>query len=174
MQYLLNHTEDWYHRQLSGSYSHGVAHSTSQVERNQKDPRKWINPLETRLPKAPSLKIYCFYGTGKRTERGYFYRDEPSSLINLNVTIDTTVTSGDIDHGVTMGEGDGTVSLLSAGYMCAKGWKLKRFNPGGAQVTTFEMPHEPDRFSPRGGPNTGKSTVSHCSFRSINTGRGSC
>ncbi|KAK5013942.1 phospholipid:diacylglycerol acyltransferase [Cryomyces antarcticus] len=54
-----------------------------------------------------------------------------------------------------MGEGDGTVNLLSSGYMCAKGWKMKRYNPGGVQVKTFEMPHEPDRFSPRGGPNTG-------------------
>ena len=54
-----------------------------------------------------------------------------------------------------MGEGDGTVSLLSAGYMCAKGWRMKRYNPAGVQVKVREMPHEPDRFSPRGGPNTG-------------------
>ena len=156
MEYLLNNTEPWYHKQLRGSYSHGVAHTTSEVERNQKDARKWINPLETRLPIAPDLKIFCFYGMGKATERSYFYRDEPSPLIALNVTIDTSVTSGEVDHGVMMGEGDGTVSLLSVGYMCSRGWKLKRFNPGGVQVTTYEMPHEPDRFSPRGGPNTGK------------------
>ena len=53
------------------------------------------------------------------------------------------------------GEGDGTVPLLSNGYMCAKGWKLKRFNPAGVKIKTYEMPHEPDRFNPRGGPNTG-------------------
>ena len=39
--------------------------------------------------------------------------------------------------------------------MCAKGWRLKRYNPAGVQVKVYEMPHEPDRFSPRGGPNTG-------------------
>lgn len=54
-----------------------------------------------------------------------------------------------------MGEGDGTVNLLSVGYMCNKGWNLHRYNPAGVKVKVFEMPHEPDRFSPRGGPNTG-------------------
>jgi phospholipid:diacylglycerol acyltransferase len=38
--------------------------------------------------------------------------------------------------------------------MCAKGWKHKRYNPAGVKVTTYEMLHEPDRFNPRGGPNT--------------------
>lgn len=35
------------------------------------DPRRWTNPLETRLPNAPSMQIYCLYGHGKPTERGY-------------------------------------------------------------------------------------------------------
>jgi len=60
-----------------------------------------------------------------------------------------------VDHGVVMGEGDGTVNLLSSGYMCAKGWGIKRYNPAGIKVTVFEMKHEPDALSPRGGPNTG-------------------
>lgn len=62
LSYLYNTSEQWYVDQLKGSYSHGVAHTTAEVEANEKDPRKWINPLETRLPLAPSLKIYCFYG----------------------------------------------------------------------------------------------------------------
>jgi phospholipid:diacylglycerol acyltransferase len=66
------------------------------------------------------------------------------------------VTSADgfSDHGVIMGEGDGTVNLLSTGYMCNKGWKIKRYNPANIPVIAYEMPHEPDRFNPRGGPNT--------------------
>lgn len=55
-------TEDWYHKQLKGSYSQGVAHTKAEVDANENDPRKWVNPLETRLPLAPHLKIYCFYG----------------------------------------------------------------------------------------------------------------
>ena len=54
-----------------------------------------------------------------------------------------------------MGEGDGTVNLLSSGYMCSKGWKMDRYNPAKIPVVAYEMPHEPDRFNPRGGPNTG-------------------
>ncbi|KAI0597147.1 Lecithin:cholesterol acyltransferase [Biscogniauxia sp. FL1348] len=155
LQYLLETSDDWYRDRILDSYSHGVAHTTAEVEANELDQRKWINPLETRLPLAPNLKIYCFYGVGKPTERGYYYRtpDFPS-LTNLNISIDTALTVDEIDHGVIMGEGDGTVSLLSAGYMCSKGWKIKRYNPAGVQVKVLEMPHEPERFNPRGGPNT--------------------
>lgn len=157
LAYLLSQSDDWYRNLLLGNYSHGVAHTTAEVEANENDPRTWLNPLETRLPFAPDLQIYCFYGVGKPTERAYFYQEERDPQVRINVSIDTTVTDreGFVDHGVVMGEGDGTVSLLSSGYMCAKGWRMRRYNPAGARVKTFEMPHEPDRFSPRGGPNTG-------------------
>ncbi|GIJ87619.1 hypothetical protein Asppvi_006529 [Aspergillus pseudoviridinutans] len=156
LRYLLDQSEDWYRNQVLNSYSHGVAHTTKEVEANENDPRTWLNPLETRLPLAPDMKIYCFYGVGKPTERSYFYQEERDPLVNLNVSIDTTVTTPDgVDRGVLMGEGDGTVNLLSTGYMCAKGWHIKRYNPAGVKIKVFEMPHEPDRFSPRGGPNTG-------------------
>ncbi|KAI2469152.1 LACT-domain-containing protein [Annulohypoxylon bovei var. microspora] len=155
MQYLMDTTDDWYTNQIRKSYSHGVAHTSAEVEANELDHRKWINPLETRLPLAPNLKVYCFYGVGKPTERSYYYRTpEFPGLTNLNVTIDTGLIVDDIDHGVIMGEGDGTVNLISAGFMCSKGWGMKRYNPAGAKVTVVEMPHEPDRFNPRGGPNT--------------------
>ena len=99
--------------------------------------------------------MLTFLGIGKPAERSYFYRKSGSPLSNLNITIDTALTQHNIDHGVVMGEGDGTVNLLSLGYMCNKGWNMKRYNPAGVQVKVYEMPHEPDRFSPRGGPNTG-------------------
>ncbi|KAI9791480.1 MAG: hypothetical protein M1816_003824 [Peltula sp. TS41687] len=155
LQYLWEHTDSWYRDQILDNYSHGVAHTKKEVEKNERDHRKWINPLETRLPYAPHLKIYCFYGINKPTERAYFYRETQDPTSKLNVTIDTGVTTGEIDHGVILGEGDGTVPLLSSGYMCAKGWKMKRYNPAGARVVVYEMPHEPSRFNPRGGPNTG-------------------
>ena len=150
------HSDTWYKDQVLDNYSHGVAHTTAEVEDNEKDHRKWMNPLETRLPLAPNLKIFCFYGVGKSTERSYFYREDQDPNSSLNVTIDTSLMMGSVDHGVVPGEGDGTVPLLSNGYMCAKGWHIKRFNPAGVKIKVYEMPHEPDRFSPRGGPNTGK------------------
>ena len=155
MDYLMSHTDDWYVDQVRHAYSHGVAHTAAEVEANMRDERKWVNPLEARLPRAPHLKIYCFYGVGKETERSYFYREDSSPLNNLSITIDRAVSRDGVINGVTPGEGDGTVSLLSTGYMCAKGWHLRRYNPAGVKVTVYEMPHEPDRFNPRGGPNTG-------------------
>jgi phospholipid:diacylglycerol acyltransferase len=164
-EYLLNVTEPWYVEQVKHSYSHGVAHTRKEVERNQNKPSTWLNPLEASLPNAPDMKIYCFYGIGKPTERSYFYKENDLNLHGyINISIDTSVSTpnakfqelGSVDHGVSFGEGDGTVNLISTGYMCAKGWrKIKRYNPAGIKVTTYEMRHEPDRFSPRGGPNTG-------------------
>ncbi|KAJ2969324.1 hypothetical protein NUW58_g10017 [Xylaria curta] len=155
MQYLLDTSDDWYRDQILRSYSHGVAHTRAEVEANELQPHKWVNPLETRLPLSPNLKVFCFYGVGKPTERGYYYRTPDSPhLTKLNITIDTGLIVDEIDHGVIMGEGDGTVNLLSTGYMCSKGWRMKRYNPAGAKITVIEMPHKPERFNPRGGPNT--------------------
>ncbi|KAF2227676.1 Phospholipid:diacylglycerol acyltransferase [Elsinoe ampelina] len=157
LPWLFKHSEDWYSNMVAQSYSHGVAHTKHEVEANQLIQSKWINPLETRLPKAPNMRIYCFYGVGKPTERAYYYHHESILGAGVNVSIDTSLTmpENNIDHGVIMGEGDGTVNLLSSGYMCNKGWKMRRYNPSGIKVTSYEMPHEPDRFNPRGGPNTG-------------------
>ena len=167
IEYLLENSDPWYQKMVRDNYSHGLAKTSTEVEQNEHDRRKWVNPLETRLPLAPNLKIYCFYGIGKPTERSYFYREDQDPLSKVNVTIDTGFTTAAgrdtmVDHGVIMGEGDGTVPLISNGYMCAKGWKLKRFNPAGVKVTVYEMPHEPDRFSPRGGPNTGIPSIFPC------------
>lgn len=160
LPFLFDQSEQWYSNMVKKSYSHGIAHTRDEVETNQFNPAKWINPLETRLPYAPHLKIYCFYGIGKPTERAYFYKKDLDPLTKNNVMIDNSFTEDVIDHGVMMGEGDGTVNLISSGYMCTKGWKMKRYNPGGVKIKTYEMPHEPDRFSPRGGPNTGTCKTS--------------
>lgn len=72
-----------------------------------------------------------------------------SSFIDNSVSI-----KDDTDKGVQMGEGDGTVSLLSSGYMCNRGWNMPRYNPANIGVVTYEMPHEEDIFDMRGGPKT--------------------
>ncbi|KAI0358723.1 LACT-domain-containing protein [Trametes cingulata] len=59
-----------------------------------------------------------------------------------------------IMNGVKMGEGDGTVSLLSLGAMCVEGWKRERWNPAGIEVVTVELPHNPVATIPRGGGTT--------------------
>jgi phospholipid:diacylglycerol acyltransferase len=75
-----------------------------------------------------------------------------ANWIDADYTQETTTPK--VRNGVKMGEGDGTVSLLSLGAMCAEGWKRPRWNPGGIQVTTVELPHQPAPNIPRGGANT--------------------
>ncbi|KAK6542631.1 hypothetical protein TWF694_006574 [Orbilia ellipsospora] len=154
--HLINSSEPWFQEQVLGSYSHGIAWSVPEAKENEQDYRKWINPLEVPLPYAPSLKIYCFYGVGKHTERSYYYARNPLNESFLQTVIDPTVNRANeaTDHGVVLGEGDGTVPLISMGFMCSKGWKMKRFNPANIPVRTFEMLHEPQSFDMRGGPNT--------------------
>ncbi|KAF9039497.1 LACT-domain-containing protein [Hymenopellis radicata] len=74
------------------------------------------------------------------------------SWIDAEYTNDTVTPK--IRNGVKMGEGDGTVSLLSLGAMCVEGWKRPRWNPAGINITTVELPHLPVPSIPRGGANT--------------------
>lgn len=53
----------------------GFERDEEQLIKNNDDHSKWSNPLEVQLPRAPSMKIYCLYGTGKETERAYFYQN---------------------------------------------------------------------------------------------------
>ncbi|BFZ60874.1 phospholipid:diacylglycerol acyltransferase [Saitoella coloradoensis] len=182
--YLMQHTPHSFHKMLATNYSHGVAHTAAEVEANNRNPAKWINPLEVSLPHAPDMKIYCLYGVGKPTERGYWYTEDstPGAQVPIEKApaeekcpcmnssqaipkefpwkrptwIDNTVNIPDmnVDHGVRMGEGDGTVSLISTGYMCVKGWTIPRYNPANVSVITYEMLDQPDRFDIRGGPST--------------------
>ena len=63
-----------------------------------------------------------------------FRRCVLSHLVVITSTKDIKVR-----NGVRMGEGDGTVSLLSLGAMCVEGWKRPRWNPSGIKITTVEV-----------------------------------
>jgi len=144
------------------------------------DSKFWANPLESTLPKAPDMKIYCLYGIGKATERSYLYRDQqddPSrqyalssplniyhnllgadsvwssrsrSLSGVRYALDTALGR----NGVRYGDGDGSVPLVSLGYMCEGGWKSPLLNPSGAKAYTREYRHSPTLFDLRGGEET--------------------
>jgi phospholipid:diacylglycerol acyltransferase len=150
VDFLYSQSPEWFVNRTEGAYSFGIAKTRKQVEQNEKRPSTWSNPLEAALPNAPDLKIYCFYGVGKDTERAYYYQDEPNpEQTNLNVSI-----AGNDPDGVLMGQGDGTVSLVTH-TMCHR-WKDEnsKFNPGNAQVKVVEMLHQPDRLDIRGGAQT--------------------
>ncbi|KAK0212623.1 phospholipid:diacylglycerol acyltransferase [Desarmillaria ectypa] len=185
--WILQHTPATFQKMMTTNYSVGIERDEAILKRNDGDHTKWSNPLEVRLPNAPSMKMYCVYGHGKETEvrvtryaRGAYEHDD-NSVDGLDPTcsdpaddecvterppldmpltrkswIDADYTNETLSvrNGVKMGEGDGTVSLLSLGAMCVEGWKRPRWNPAGIKVTTVELPHLPVPSIPRGGANT--------------------
>eukprot|EP01126_Amoeba_proteus_P043261 TRINITY_DN4740_c0_g1_i4.p1 TRINITY_DN4740_c0_g1~~TRINITY_DN4740_c0_g1_i4.p1 ORF type:complete len:461 (+),score=93.90 TRINITY_DN4740_c0_g1_i4:971-2353(+) len=146
---LANNLKNWY------SFGSVLQH----VKENVSHSRYWTNPLESPLPHAPKMKIFCFYGIDKPTERGFLYKDqiqegeERAKLRGIRYVIDTN----QLNMGIKVGNGDGTVPLISLGYMCAGGWKLPTYNPSGMDVWTREYRHDPDPIllNVRGGDSTG-------------------
>ena len=130
---------------------------------------QWHNPVATPLPKAPSLKIYCLYGVGVPTERGYSYKENivegSSTHGDPPFVIDSTHHDPDrnIANGILTADGDGSVPLLSLGYMCADGWiGNDKLNPSKVDVITKEYMHETSYSMTdplaRSGPRSGE----HC------------
>eukprot|EP01087_Luapelamoeba_hula_P011750 TRINITY_DN3236_c0_g1_i1.p1 TRINITY_DN3236_c0_g1~~TRINITY_DN3236_c0_g1_i1.p1 ORF type:complete len:763 (-),score=116.08 TRINITY_DN3236_c0_g1_i1:52-2340(-) len=142
-------------------YSHGLPPSKD-VSSRLNNPKYWSNPLESVLPNAPNMTMYCFYGVGKEAERAYMYKTRSDVVEegDVQVEIDYTISKPDIglDSGVQSGEGDGTVPLLSLGYMCVEGWTNKQYpyNPAEIPVITREYQHNPTSIMSdlRGGPQT--------------------
>ncbi|CAE6380259.1 unnamed protein product [Rhizoctonia solani] len=192
--WLLGNVEEKWQKMMALNYSYGFERDPEQLAKNDDDHTKFSNPLEVRLPNAPSMRVYCLYGHGKPTERSYWYAasefehegsenatleeecaaefDETRvnsscvtqktplnmplsrrNFIDVAVHNDTGVPK--VKNGVKIGEGDGTVALLSLGAMCVEGWKAgTRWNPHGVRVVTQEMAHKPEPFDPRGGQTT--------------------
>ncbi|XP_059644850.1 phospholipid:diacylglycerol acyltransferase 1-like [Cornus florida] len=131
----------------------GSTHFSYGIAENLDDPKYkhykyWSNPLETKLPYAPEMEIYSMYGVGIPTERAYIYRLTPSAECYIPFQIDTSADGEHDDSclkdGVFTVDGDETVPVLSAGFMCAKGWRGKtRFNPSGIRTYVREYDHAP-------------------------------
>lgn len=145
---LLDGSPEWFANRVKDQYSFGIAWSAEELDANNQLHSKWSNPLEVSLPNAPDMKIFCFYGVGNPTERAYTYKEDDTNS-GLPFVIDT-----ESSHPVFMGDGDGTVSLMTHA-MCHE-WQKPgtRFNPGNIPVKVVEMKHEPDRFDIRGGAKT--------------------
>ncbi|CAN4089130.1 unnamed protein product [Withania somnifera] len=131
----------------------GSAHFSYGIADDLDDPKYshykyWSNPLETKLPNAPDMEIYSMYGVGIETERAYVYKRIPTAGCNIPFQIDTSADDEDEDSclkaGVYTVDGDETVPALSAGFMCAKGWRGRtRFNPSGIKTHIREYYHAP-------------------------------
>ncbi|XP_028752093.1 phospholipid:diacylglycerol acyltransferase 1-like [Neltuma alba] len=131
----------------------GSAHFSYGIADNLDDPKYehykyWSNPLETKLPNAPDMEIFSLYGVGIPTERAYVYKLSSYAECYIPFEIDTSAEGDDEDSclkdGVYTVDGDETVPALSAGFMCAKGWRGKtRFNPHGIRTYIREYDHSP-------------------------------
>lgn len=152
INFLFEQSPEWFNKKTKASYSFGLAKTRKEVERNEKDPSKWSNPLEVALPNAPDMQVFSLYGIGKDTERAYFYRDSTNdSTTDLNVVLDYEK----LEHGsVVVGPGDGTISLPCHSMPYRWQDKNSKFNPGNCNVTIVEMMHKPDEFDLRGGAQT--------------------
>jgi phospholipid:diacylglycerol acyltransferase len=135
-----------YMAHIDGIYSYGLARTAGEVQANAKNSSKWVNVLETALPDAKDLKIYCMYGTGLPTERAYFFRrnhDDDAKEVPFVLDSDVSDASRRIKRGVQLSDGDATVPLRSLGFMCTRGWQdtgNRRFNP--SQIDTIAREYE--------------------------------
>lgn len=130
----------------SAHFSYGIADNLDDPKYNHY--KYWSNPLETKLPNAPDIEIFSMYGVGIPTERAYVYKQSPSAECYIPFQIDTSADGGEEDSclkdGVYTVDGDETVPVLSAGFMCAKAWRGKtRFNPSGIRTYIREYDHAP-------------------------------
>ncbi|ELQ76067.1 Lecithin:cholesterol acyltransferase (LCAT)/Acyl-ceramide synthase, partial [Trachipleistophora hominis] len=121
---------------------------------------KYFDPTQTRLPDAPNLTIYSLYGIDSETEGGYCYKTAGKTLNNRGIPyfIDRDAYDEDMrcKNGVFVVNGDGTVPLISLGYMGRKGWKNKSINPSNVQTIVREYRHRPVNILKdlRGGPSS--------------------
>ena len=119
------------------------------------------DPLNSPLPNAPNLKIFCVYGVGKSTERAYHYVHRPDSA-DRPFALDVSRHGGGVERGVTSVDGDGSIPLVSLGYMCASGWRRDAsLNPGRAKVTIREYPHRALPLAWGGGIQEGRFSGDH-------------
>jgi phospholipid:diacylglycerol acyltransferase len=164
-------------RQWGGGLGPNIASSRYHSFDPQEKPSRatWHDISRTPLPSAPKMKIYCLYGVGLQTERAYYYKRNRAEAGSDNHSqsksqrndppfiLDTSVEdpANNVIHGVKYVDGDGSVPLLSLGYICADGWRRKDtgLNPGKSKVVTREYQHKqetPFDDPMRGGPYSGE------------------
>uniref|UniRef100_M0ZI48 phospholipid:diacylglycerol acyltransferase n=1 Tax=Solanum tuberosum TaxID=4113 RepID=M0ZI48_SOLTU len=130
-------------KRAEAHFSHGIAEDLDDPKYTHY--KYWSNPLETKLPDAPDMEIFCSYGVGIPTERSYVYKLSSSDRCkSIPLQIDSSAYGSDngcLKGGVHFVDGDESVPVVSAGFMCAKGWRGKtRFNPSG--ISTYIREHQ--------------------------------
>merc|ERR1711879_988392 len=84
---------------------------------------------------------------GKATERSYAYQTSVAtdcSSIPFRLAKSLTNEDALVSSGIRMTDGDGTVPLLSNGFMGIKGWKDPIYNPSNMTSIVREYQHLPE------------------------------
>ncbi|KAI8868810.1 LACT-domain-containing protein [Ramicandelaber brevisporus] len=88
--------------QSAANTSEKVTSMKSPLAGYRRDPSSWANPLLAPLPHAPSMKMYCLYGVGKPTERGYYFHlpgASPAEKGKSRVVVAAAESGGDSHNG---------------------------------------------------------------------------
>merc|ERR1712228_311171 len=127
-------------------------------------PQYYGNPLFRPLPHAPNMTVYCMYGTDLRTGRNYYYQRDFNASFKFPFRINSEYNDPkqNIVNGFKTVNGDGTVPLLSLGFMCAKGWRNnKRLNPSNVKTKFIEYKDKKESIFSRGTMRGGKWSGDH-------------
>lgn len=93
------------------------------------------------------MEIYCLYGVEIPTERSLVHKLSASDKykhipFKISSSADEEKRSV-LQNAVYFVEGDERASVVSSGFMCAKGWRGKtRFNPSGMATYIREYQHK--------------------------------
>ena len=147
------------------------ANAETSLKKRTKD--KWFgHPLHSKLPNAPKMKMFCFYGVGKSTERSYRYTKDglgdyhhggedgnkqthqrtASTSLTANASVVAKQYKLDVESdpsqlewqkGTLPVDGDGSIPLVSLGYACASPWRTKSKNPSAIPIKIREYKHQP-------------------------------
>eukprot|EP01084_Bolivina_argentea_P133431 235486_1 len=127
-------------------------------------PKYFGNPLWRPLPYAPNMTVYCMYGTNLRSGRNYYYQRDYNASFKYAFRINTNYNDkeNNIINGFKTVNGDGTIPLLSLGFMCSKGWRNnKRFNPSLMKTKIIEYEDKKESIYQKGTLRGGKWSGDH-------------
>ncbi|CAF1708178.1 unnamed protein product [Brassica napus] len=129
-------------RRAEAHFCHGIAEDLDDPKYGHY--KYWSNPLETKLPDAPEMEMHCLYGVGIPTERSYVYKlssisGKCKSSIPFRIDRSMDGDNSCLKGGARFADGEESVPVISAGFMCAKGWRGKtRFYPAGMETFVRE------------------------------------
>lgn len=141
---LLRRIAPNYTRAWADQYSHGYGVPAGSWGSAAPGPASFANPLESPLPGHKDMTVYNLHGHDLPTEVGYHYRPHTGSdCLDIPITVASDVSDDtrSVKSGVRFSAGDGTVPLVSLGFVPYLWAHSSRHNPGRAKIVVREYSH---------------------------------